>query len=145
MKYWSFLVLKLVAGAGLLAGMRTLMVRLLPSPQTFMYTKLHEPFGTDLGYTFAMWLFWLFAAGVVAAIIIDQRYRCRTCLRRLRMPVHTGSWTHVLLGAPRTEYICLYGHGTLKVDELNFSGSQVRDWEPHQDIWKELYSLDTKK
>ena len=61
---------------------------------------------------------------------------------RLRMPILTGSWTHVLFGAPRTEYICPYGHGTLKVAELQITGHQYPDWEPHEDIWKELYSLE---
>jgi len=78
-------------------------------------------------------------------IVWDQRYRCRTCLRWLRMPLRTGSWTHVLFGAPRTEYICLYGHGTLTVDELQISGQQMRDWEPHEDIWKELFALEETK
>ena len=40
------------------------------------------------------------------------------------MLVLTDSWTHVLLGAPRTEYICPYGHGTLKVAELQITGHQ---------------------
>ena len=47
--------------------------------------------------------------------IWDQRYRCRVCLRRLRMPVETGSWSRMLqFGRPRIEYICPYGHGTLR-------------------------------
>jgi hypothetical protein len=61
------------------------------------------------------------------------------------MPLRTGSWTHVLFGAPRIAYICLYGHGTLTVDELQISGQQMRDWEPHEDIWKELFSLEETK
>jgi hypothetical protein len=61
------------------------------------------------------------------------------------MPIHRGSWNHVLLGAPRTEYICLFGHGTLTVAELQITGMQNPDWEPHQDIWTELYALDESK
>jgi hypothetical protein len=87
----------------------------------------------------------LIAAGLVWAVILDQRYRCRSCVRRLRMPIHRGSWNHVLLGAPRTEYICLFGHGTLTVAELQITGMQNPDWEPHQDIWAELYALDESK
>ena len=104
-----------------------------------------DPFVTDLSYTFIMLVFWLFGAGLLWLIVLDQRYRCRTCLRRLRMPLHTGSWTHVLFGAPKTEYICLYGHGTLKVDELQITGHQNPDWKPNEDIWKELYSLEETK
>ena len=92
-----------------------------------------------------VWLYGLLVFGVAWLIIFDQRFRCRTCLRRLRMPVLTGAWTQVLFGAPRTEYICLYGHGTLTVDELQINGQQIRDWEPHDDdIWKELYSVEEK-
>jgi hypothetical protein len=88
----------------------------------------------------------LFIAGLTWLVIWDQRYRCRTCLRRLRMPIQTGNWTHVLLGAPRTEYICIYGHGTLKVAELQITGRQQPDWEPHEDMWKELFSTeDTRR
>jgi hypothetical protein len=119
---------------------------LMPPPETFMHQRFRDPFVTDLSYTFISLGFALFAAGLLWLIIFDQRYRCRTCLRRLRMPVHTGSWTHVLLGAPRTEYICLYGHGTLKVDELQLTGLLHNpDWEPHDDIWTELYSLEETK
>jgi hypothetical protein len=96
----------------------------------------------DLGFTFAMLLFFLFAGGLLWLIVWDQRYRCRSCLRRLCMPVATGSWTHMLfLGMPRTEYICPYGHGTLKVAELQITGRQNPDWQPNEDIWEELYSL----
>ena len=63
--------------------------------------------------------------GVIWLAICDQRYRCRTCLRRLRMPILTGDWTHILLGPPRTEYICPFGHGTLKVDEVQITGHQA--------------------
>jgi hypothetical protein len=145
MKYWAFLVAKLIAWVIVLHGVRKLLALLMPPPETFMHQRFRDPFVTDLGYTFIMLAFGLFAAGLLWLIIIDQRYRCRACLRRLRMPVHTGSWTHVLLGAPRTEYICLYGHGTLKVDDLQLTGHHKPDWEPHEDIWKELYSLEETK
>jgi hypothetical protein len=121
------------------------MTAVMPPPETFMYMRVGDPFVTDLSYTFCMLLFWLFGAGIVWLIVLDQRYRCRTCLRRLRMPVHTGSWTHVLFGGPQTEYICLYGHGTLKVDELQISGHQNPDWKANEDIWKELYALEETK
>lgn len=144
MKYWGFLVAKLVAAVALLLGGRILLLKLAPTPDTFMYVRPRDPFAFDLGYTFLMLAYWLFATGLLWGIIWDQRYRCRACLRRLRMPVHTGSWTNVLLGAPRTEYICTYGHGTLIVAELQITGRQNPDWEPHEDIWKELFA-ETKK
>jgi hypothetical protein len=145
MRYWACLIAKLVAATGILWGTRRLMAAVMPAPETFMHMRFRDPFVTDLNYTFIMLVFWLFGVGLLWLIVLDQRYRCRTCLRRLRMPVHTGSWTHVLFGAPKTEYICLYGHGTLKVDELQITGHQNPDWKPNEDIWKELYSLEETK
>ena len=69
------------------------------------------------------WLWFLLCCRHLYLIIWDQRYRCRVCLRRLRMPIETGSWSRMLqFGRPRIEYICPYGHGTLKEDELQISG-----------------------
>ena len=121
MKYWGFLLLKLVAGA---VVMRCGVVGHrggLPRPSGVPGFE-QKPFGHDLGFTSAMLLFFLACFGVLHLIIWDQRYRCRTCLRRLRMPVSAGSWPNMLLfGQPRTEYICLYGHGTLKVPEVRIT------------------------
>jgi len=82
----------------------------------------------------------LLAAGALYLTIWDQRHRCRTCLRRLRMPVATGSWGFMLqLGRPRIEYICPYGHGTLKEEELQISGLANPEWTAHSDdYWAEL-------
>jgi hypothetical protein len=153
MKYWGYLVAKLVAALAFLYGLRLAILGILPRPQPFAihmarrerYYIPYEPFGTDLGYTFVMLFFTLCAAGVLWAVVWDQRYRCRTCVRRLRMPVLNGSWTHILLGRPQTAYICPFGHGTLTVEELQITGHQEPDWQPHEDIWTELYSLDAKK
>jgi hypothetical protein len=139
MKYWGYLMAKLVAAGVLFWGMAFA----LPKPK--LSFNMTDPFVHDLGYTFTIMLFTLAAVGVLWAVIWDQRYRCRTCLRRLRMPILTGSWTHILLGRPRTEYICPYGHGTLKVEELQLTGHQQADWQPHEDMWKELESFDETK
>ncbi len=51
----------------------------------------------------------------------------------------------LLFGQPRTEYICLYGHGTLKVPDVRIT-TKSPDWEHHgDDIWKELESLEETK
>lgn len=145
MKYWAFLAAKLLAAFGLLYGIHAVIRAVYPPPEVFR-DVLPEQFMTDLPYTFVMLGFWLLGAGLLWAIVWDQRYRCRTCLRRLRMPVQTGAWNHLLMGAPRTEYICFYGHGTLRVDEFQITGHHEPDWEPHTDnIWKELYELEAKK
>jgi hypothetical protein len=145
MKYWAYLIAKLVAAAGLVYAFGWLINRLLP-PQKAYIDGGRFPAHYDLLINIALMLLALFAIGITWLVIWDQRYRCRTCLRRLRMPIQTGSWTHVLLGAPRTEYICTYGHGTLKVAELQITGRQQPDWEPHEDMWKELFSTeDTRR
>lgn len=145
MRYWAYLVAKLGVAAGFLYVLFKFMIFVLPKPEEFMNTSVRDPFTHDLSYTIAMLLYNLVAVGTVWLVVWDQRYRCRTCLRRLRMPILTGAWTQVLFGAPRTEYICPYGHGTLKVAELQITGRQQPDWEPHEDIWKELYSLEETK
>jgi len=145
MKYWAFLIAKLALVAIVLAGTGLLIEYLLPAPKASGAT-IYTVATHGINYSLAMMVQALLALGLVWATIWDQRYRCRTCLRRLRMPIQTGSWTHVLLGAPRTEYICTYGHGTLKVAELQITGRQQPDWEPHEDMWKELFSTeDTRR
>jgi|SRR5437868_543621 len=144
-RYWAFLLAKL-AVAGLLVRMVWSGLRwCFPHPTIFLDSE-QNPFPHDLGYTTAVMLFFLFCVGMFYTIVWDQRYRCRTCLRRLRMPMTAGSWPNMLLfGQPRTEYICVYGHGTLKVPEVQISGTSP-DWEPHDDdIWKELEALEESK
>ena len=99
-------------------------------------------FLVDMPYTFCLFGIWLIGAGLLALTIRDQRRRCRTCLRKLIMPVATGSWSNFLtLGRPKTEWICPYGHGTLRIHELQITGKESPDWSPHDDnIWKELES-----
>jgi hypothetical protein len=145
MKYWGFLLLKLVA-AGLV--MRVLLAAILMGFRgpVFYPGGPQKPFGHDLGFTTVMLLFFLACFGLLHLIVWDQRYRCRSCLRRLRMPLAAGSWPNMFLfGQPRTEYICLYGHGTLKVPEVRIT-SKSTDWESHgDDIWKELESFEETK
>jgi hypothetical protein len=140
MKYWGYLVAKLALAVAILFPLERWIAHAFPPLKPFAQGG-PNPLMRDLPLTFAMLPLWLLMVGVLWAIVWDQRYRCRTCLRRLRMPIQTGSWTHVLLGAPRTEYICPYGHGTLKVDQLQITGLHEAEWQPHDDMWKELSSL----
>jgi hypothetical protein len=142
MRYWAWLFAKLLMLCGIVAGLWKLMHLLWPEPEPFMRVHL-EPFGRDLAYTIAVMVFSLFALGLLYLVILDQRFRCRTCLRRLRMPVSRGSWNQPLLGPPSTEYICLYGHGTLRVEDLHMAGSSAPDWKPIDDMWKELEEIET--
>ena len=139
MRYWGYFAAKLAAAASLLYGILALLNWIWPPAPKF-YTYLPPRFGYDLAYTLAVLLWFLLCTGALYLIIWDQRYRCRVCLRRLRMPVATGSWSYMLqFGRPRIEYICVYGHGTLKEEELQISGIEGPEWEPHSDdLWEEL-------
>jgi hypothetical protein len=79
-------------------------------------------------------------------IVQDQKLRCRTCNRKLRMPIAVGSWASMLrFGRPHMEYICPFGHGTLKVPELQITGKEPVAWDEHEDMWRELELLETGK
>jgi hypothetical protein len=139
MRYWSYFAAKLVAAAAVLYGLLAILNWIYPpAPELFEY--LPPRFGYDLGYTLFVLVWFLMCTGALYLAIWDQRYRCRVCLRRLRMPVETGSWSRMLqLGRPRIEYICPYGHGTLKEDEFQISGAESPEWTPHSDdLWEEL-------
>lgn len=143
-KYWGYFLAKLVAAAAIVYGLWRVLRAFGPRPAPMVVrdqvVKL-DPFATDLGFTAAMMGLFLVSAALVALAVIDQKYRCRTCLRRLRMPVSHGQWDHVLLGRPRTEYICTFGHGTLKVPELRLASPELVKWQPNDDMWKELEEL----
>ena len=145
MRYWSYFAAKLLAASAVLYGLLAILNwQWPPAPLLFssrpQLTYLPPRFGYDLGYTLAVLVWFLLCTGALYGIIWDQRYRCRVCLRRLRMPVETGSWSRMLmLGRPRIEYICTYGHGTLKEDEFQISGLEGPEWTPHSgDLWGEL-------
>ena len=142
MKYWAYLVGKLAVGAGLVFGLHFALLHVLPSQPNSRYGRNLPLFLHDMVYTFAILGVWLVAVGLLSVIIRDQRRRCRTCLRTLIMPVARGSWGNILtIGRPATEWICPYGHGTLRIDELQITGKEPPDWKAHtDDIWKELES-----
>jgi len=144
MKYWLYLLGKLVAGALLVCGLQAALVYFYPLPPPLLPRFGPPPplFLHDMLFTFATMGVWLIAVGLFWVILWDQRRRCRSCLRLLIMPVATGSWGHlVTFGRPKTELICPFGHGTLSIEELQITGRQTPDWQPHdENIWKELES-----
>jgi hypothetical protein len=139
LRYWLYLLAKLIVVIAVAWVLQLALVHYYakhdagPSSQLFLH---------DMLFTFATLGVWLVGAGLLYLAVWDQRRRCRTCLRRLIMPLKTGSWGHmVLLGRPTTEMICPFGHGTLYIEELQLVGHQYRDWHAHDgDIWKELES-----
>jgi hypothetical protein len=140
-RYWGFLLLKLL-GAAIGAGGSLWFMNLFWAPYTppLQFINYYR-FPFDLGYTSFLGVWFLFAYGLFYLAIWDQRYRCRTCLRRLRMPIETGSWGYMLqLGRPQIEYICAYGHGKLNVAEVQISGTVSPEWTEQGDIWDELFA-----
>lgn len=141
LRYWGFLLLKFAA-AWAVAELALGLLNLFFPP---LYRPFHLNMGRfsyDLGYTTLAGVWFLFAYGLVYLAVWDQKYRCRTCLRRLCMPVETGSWSYMLrLGRPRMEYICPYGHGTLNVEEVRISGAAPPEWTEHGDMWDELFAV----
>jgi hypothetical protein len=131
-RFWGFLLLKLV-GAALGSATALWFLNLFWPPTTTL--------SQDLTYTTLCGVWFLFSYGLFYLAFWDQRYRCRTCLRKLRMPIETGSWGYMLqLGRPRIEYICPYGHGKLNIEELQISGKVQPEWTEHGDMWAELFA-----
>lgn len=142
MRYWAYLVAKLAAVFAVLRGIWLAMNALLPEPEIFFYTRLPR-FPNDLPWTAALLVFWLLGLALAYLAVWDSRRRCRVCLRRLRMPVESGSWSRAtLFNPPRVTSICPYGHGTLDVPEVHVSGQNPSEWHAHGDIWRELEELD---
>jgi len=97
----------------------------------------------DLPFTLVVGAFVLLACGLVWLAAIDQRYRCRVCVRRLRMPQTEGHYSSVLLGGiPYTEYICTYGHGKLYVPQIRASYATTR-WTHYESLWDDLMRAET--
>lgn len=131
MRYWGFLFLKCLMAGGIAIGLFLLENVFWPEP--------HGYDTTYMAYLVISCITFIISLGLFYLAILDQRYRCRVCLRRLRMPVNTGSWSKMLqFGRPHTEYICVYGHGKLNIPELHFTGVEESAWTEHGDYWSEL-------
>ena len=135
MRYWGLLAAKLI---GILVGgvvLRLILVEFFRNFQQVPPTP-NDRFATDL----AAFLVSFFALIVAARwAVVDQRYRCPRCARRLRMPVQSGSFDKALIfSRPKIEWICGYGHGTMRLPQLKLSSSEPPKWEEHADMWKEL-------
>ena len=145
MKYWLYLLAKLAIAIGAVCVLEAALAHFYPAPphQAVRLDPVRYLFSKSVWFTLSMLaLIWSTGAVLVYWAIWDQRRRCPTCLKRLIMPIKTGSWGNVImLGRPTTEMICPFGHGTLYIEDLQISGRQYPDWQPHDDnIWKELES-----
>jgi hypothetical protein len=154
-KYWAYFGAKLAVAAGVSAGALWGVRYCWPVRQYFMpmytprvgyhlveYTYVPR-FGFDLPFTLAVLGWFLLTCGLLYLAVLDQRYRCRVCVRKLRMPVSLGSWSKMLqFGRPTIEYICPYGHGRLNVEQVQIAGAEPPEWSPQrEDPWEELCSL----
>src|SRR5580658_6838463 len=139
MRYWAYLVKKVVVAAAPLYGLLLFIQRIVPAPPKEGHMRFHNMNQELLGTMYMLGWF-LLCAGAFYLIVWDQRRRCRVCLRKLRMPIETGSRSYMLqLGQPAIESICPYGHGTLKEEELQITGRDTPEWKPNSDdIWEEL-------
>jgi len=140
MRYRAFLAAKLVVAAVPMYALLALVSGLFPERPKYAsdFWPL-ETGGQALLSNLALMGWFLVCAGIFYLILWDQRRRCRVCLRRLRMPVETGSWSSMLqLGRPRIEYICPYGHGTLRQEEVQILGLETPQWDRTPDLWKDL-------
>jgi hypothetical protein len=130
LRYLGFLLAKSLV---IFAGMALLWIVLIdPGLQQFL---------TDLAGWAVPILFWCFLLaswGMTGWILRDQQNRCRTCCERLRMPVHSGLWSSLVIDRPRTEYICPYGHGTLYVPGTRLLDIDSVNWTSNRDFWHEL-------
>ena len=140
MRYWAFLAAKLVVAAAPLYGLLALLSGLFPVRPKYASDFWPLENGNQaLLSNLALMGWFLASVGVLYLIAWDQRHRCRVCLRRLRMPVETGSWSRMLqLGRPRIEYICPYGHGTLRQEEIQILGLETPRWDGTPDLWEDL-------
>jgi len=140
MKYWLYFIAKVAIVVGVFYALQAALEHLYPAPRS-PFRRSGPPAPLFLPNILFISI-WLTGAGLFWLTLWDQRRRCRTCLRRLVMPVKTGSWGHMVTsGRPTTEIICPYGHGTLSIEDLQITGRQLPDWQPHDDnIWKELES-----
>jgi hypothetical protein len=142
MRYWGILAAKLAAIWLLWKGAWMLILAVMPPPSAFLY-HYFRPFGHDLKWTAVILLHFLFGCGLLYLAVLDQRFRCRSCGRRLRMPVLRGSYSKMLQeGRPKFEYICPFGHGTLSVPGTRFHGREPIDWRANKDLWEHLIAAD---
>lgn len=142
-RYWLWFAFKLVAVAvfgviSYLIAARTLF------PSYALNSTFNKVQNTVDGLLMGFWLIPLVCAGLLYLCVVDQRYRCRTCLRKLRMPVNKGSRSALLLNHPGTEWVCPYGHGKLLV-QVWVSDRNETTWTRHGDMWTELFRQTPKR
>jgi len=88
---------------------------------------------------YSIWLFLPLAIIALSWSMRDQQSRCRTCLRRLELPVEIGRTGSVLLNWAGTEMVCSEGHGVLYVPESAANSLDQNRWNKLDDSWSNLF------
>ena len=93
-RYWGFLALKFAA-ALFGSGFALWFLNLFWAPHTRLFHWATSLETIDLLNITLVGVWFQFSFGLFYLAIRDQRYRCRTCLRKLRIPIETGSWGYM--------------------------------------------------
>jgi hypothetical protein len=112
-RFWLFCIGKTALAAGLVT-VAAIEVRF---GITLTPTGARDP----LVLLLATWPLLLAFGGALLWSWIDQRLRCRTCLRRLDLPVHMGILGASLFDPTGVESVCPIGHGALYEPDTELS------------------------
>jgi hypothetical protein len=97
--------------------------------------------GMDMASGFiSTWLFLLGSMGVLCWSVLDQRRRCRVCLRRLGLPAHVGCPGCLLLDWAGTELVCVEGHGMLHIGDMAVCWRETERWTWLDESWQGLFT-----
>jgi hypothetical protein len=131
LRWWTFFLTK----SALLAGIAYFLA----------WIAVHQVVAALLGTIYpladevSVWVFLPLAVVVLSWSIADQQKRCRSCLRRLVMPIDIGRPGSVLLNFAGTEMVCSEGHGILYVPESDASSLERDRWSRLDDTWSDLF------
>jgi hypothetical protein len=133
--YWLFFAAKVVALLGVAGAVEAeLAARNVfnLSPSRFLFGLLND------------WASILAALFLARWAMLDQSRRCPVCVRKLGVPVTSGSWSSSLLEPASTEMLCDEGHGALSVAEARSPFGEIRRWITMEDSWRELLASENK-
>jgi hypothetical protein len=127
-KWWGLLAGKVLLLMGLHMGMLVLVSGLFPG----------HKLAKDLAYTFSVMGIDVVLLLLGYALWMDQKFRCRVCLHRLRMPVAKGNWSRNLFSEPpELEWICPFGHGAMHLNHAQLISAKPDHWTSNDDnFWR---------
>ncbi|HZM10651.1 MAG TPA: ABC transporter permease [Candidatus Limnocylindrales bacterium] len=91
---------------------------------------------------FSIWVFLPLAIAAMSWSVRDQQRRCRTCLRRLELPVEIGRIGSVLLNWAGIEMVCPQGHGVLYLPDSPANSLDRDRWSNLDESWSSLFRAD---